>query len=321
MNERKDKRHFLSTNMGVLLGALLCCALWGSAFPGIKLGYQYMHISSNDTAGQILFAGCRFFLAGFLAILIGSLLQKKMLIPKKPEIPKIVWLGILQTILQYVFFYIGLSHTSGVKASILNSLSTFFAVLIAGLLFHQEQITMRKLAGCLIGFSGVVLVNMAGLSGIQTFAWNGEGFLLLSTVAYAFSSVYLKIFSKNHNPVLLSGWQFVFGGLVMILGSLAVGGRFADVSPLGIMIMIYLAFVSAVAYSLWGILLKYNPVSKVTVFGFMTPIFGVLLSAVFLKEGSILNAASLAALLLVSFGIYVVNAGNNGSNKPDRKES
>ena len=71
--------------------------------------------------------------------------------------------------------------------------------------------------------------------------------------------------------------------------------------------LLYLAMVSAVAYSLWGILLKYNPVSRVSVFGFLNPVFGVLLSAIFLQETGTLHASSIAALLLVCLGIYVVN--------------
>ncbi len=70
----------------------------------------------------------------------------------------------------------------------------------------------------------------------------------------------------------------------------------------------YMGFLSAVAYTLWGVLLKYNPVSRVTIFGFMNPMFGVLLSALLLGEsGQALNLHTLAALLLVCLGIYVVN--------------
>ena len=140
----------------VLLGALICCALWGSAFPCIKLGYQYMNINAADTAAQILYAGCRFTLAGVLAIIIGSLLQKKLLYPDMAAIPKVLWLSLLQTVLQYLFFYIGLAHTTGVKASIVEGMNVFVAILVAGYLFRQEKVTAPKMAGCLIGFAGVV---------------------------------------------------------------------------------------------------------------------------------------------------------------------
>ena len=60
----------------VWLGAMLCCLLWGSAFPCIKIGYELWSIESTDTASQILFAGMRFVLAGILAIIIGCSMAK-----------------------------------------------------------------------------------------------------------------------------------------------------------------------------------------------------------------------------------------------------
>ena len=88
----------------------------------------------------------------------------------------------------------------------------------------------------------------------------------------------------------------------------AMGGRITQVNPQGIMMLIYLACISAVAYSLWGVLLKYNPVSKVAVFGFMNPVFGVILSAWWLNEtGNDLGVKALIALILVCIGIYIVN--------------
>ena len=90
-----------------------------------------------------------------------------------------------------------------------------------------------------------------------------------------------------------------------------MGGRIETVTAAGVGMLIYLACVSAVAYTLWGILLKYNPVSKVAVFGFMNPVFGVILSALLLNEK---NQASgwmtIAALLLVSIGIYITAKEN-----------
>ena len=135
----------------------------------------------------------------------------------------------------------------------------------------------------------------------------GDGFIVLSTVAYAFSSVYLKRYSKEEDPVVLSGWQFVLGGLIMVVCGLLFGGRLDTVRAAGIAMLVYLAFVSAVAYSLWGILLKYNSISRVAVFGFMNPVFGVILSAILLREADSLGVMCLISLVLVCAGIYIVN--------------
>lgn len=303
------KEKWMQKTVVVWLGALLCCALWGSAFPCIKLGYRYFQIASDDTASQILFAGCRFALAGVLAIAIGSVWGKRLLLPRKSAWGKIAMLSLFQTIIQYVFFYVGLANTTGVKASIIEGVNVFIAILVASLLFHQEKLTARKMLGCAVGFAGVVLVNVTGSGLDMSFRFTGEGFIFLSTIAYAFSSVFLKRYSKEEDPVMLSGWQFVFGGLILAVCGLLAGGRLTAVTGAGIAMLFYLAVVSAAAYSLWGILLKYNPVSRVTVFGFMNPVFGVLLSALLLQETESLGVMSVAALILVCVGIYLVNFG------------
>ena len=304
MNTQKN---FLSNPVVVLFGALICCALWGSAFPCIKIGYKMMHIASSDTASQILYAGCRFTLAGILAVFLGSLTQRQFLLPTKASLPHILELSLLQTILQYLFFYIGLAHTMGVKASIIEAVSTFVAIFVAGFLFHQEKVTARKMLGCLVGFAGVVLVNVAGNGMDLHFTVNGDGAIRLSTVAYAFSSVFMKRFSVQDNPVMLSGYQFILGGIVMAVCGFFMGGHLSGFTLPAFAMLFYLGVISAVAYSLWGLLLKYNPISKVAVFGFMNPVIGVLLSAVLLNEKDSLGFSSIAALLLVCTGIYIVN--------------
>lgn len=305
----KDKEHFMQKTIVVWLGALLCCALWGSAFPCIKIGYRLFDIASGDVAAQILFAGCRFTLAGVLALAIGSALNRKWLVPKRRSYGRIAKLALLQTVAQYIFFYVGLANTTGVKASIIEGVNVFIAILVASLIFHQEKLSAAKILGCVIGFAGVVLVNISGGGLDFGFRFTGEGFIFLSTIAYAFSSVFLKRYSKEDNPVLLSGWQFVFGGLVMIACGLLAGGRLSEWSAAGVLMLLYMAVISAVAYSLWGILLKYNPVSKVAVFGFMNPVFGVILSAIFLHEGDSIGVMCLVSLALVCAGIYIVNRG------------
>lgn len=298
---------FMQKTIVVWGGALICCALWGSAFPCIKLGYAWMNIGAEDTATQILYAGCRFTLAGVLAIIMGSILQKEVLYPRIQDLPKVGWLCMLQTVLQYLFFYIGLAHASGVKASIIEGMNVFVAVLVAGFIYKQEKVTGRKVIGCVIGFLGVVLVNVTKSGLDMNMSFNGEGFIFLSTVAYAFSSVYLKKYSKTLNPVMMSGYQFLFGGMIMAVVGKVLGGALSSFTPRAIGMLVWLAFVSAMAYSLWGILLKYNPVSRVAVFGFMNPVFGVALSAWLLREGNMLGLKCVLALVLVCAGIYVVN--------------
>ena len=205
-------------------------------------------------------------------------------------------------------FYIGLAHTSGVKASILISLNVFFAVIISVVFFKAERLSALKILGLVLGFLGVIVVNVSAGESVGGFQINGEGAIVLSAVAYAVSSVLIKKFSEKVDPVMLSGNQFFVGGLLMVLCGVLAGGRLTTVTISGVLILVYLALVSAVAYTLWGVLLKFNPVSRVAVMGFLNPVFGVLLSAVALGEtAEAFSLKNVLALLLVALGIFAVN--------------
>lgn len=286
--------------------ALLCCALWGSAFPCVKIGYRLLDI--QGAGSQILFAGFRFFLAGVLTLLLSSLLEGRAVRVRRSSVPAVLGQGLLQTTAQYVFFYIGLAHTSGAKGSVLNASSTFFAILIAHFLIPGERITWRKAAGCVLGFAGVVAVNLAPGSWGGGFAWNGEGFILLCSLAYGASSVTLKRITRRESPSAVTAYQLLFGGGVLVVIGLLAGGRVTGFTVGSALLLLYLALLSTVAFSLWAALLSRNPVGRVSVYGFSIPVFGVALSALLLGE----EAASwngLLALALVAAGIWLVNTG------------
>ena len=308
----KDYTAFFSKKLTICIGAVICNALWGSAFPCIKTGYELFQIASDDKYGQIVFAGIRFTLAGILTVLIGSVLNQRVLTVKRENYPVVTKLAMLQTVIQYVFFYLGLANTTGVKSSILNSVNVFVALLISSLIFRMEHLDKKKILGCVLGFLGVILINLGDGGFGGGFQLTGEGFILLATVSYGFSTVMMKRYSNRELPIALSGYQFVVGGVIMVLAGVLLGGRlhvsFVDVGMQGILLLFYLAFISAVAYSLWGTLLKYNPVSRVAIYGFLNPIFGVLLSAVILGESwESFGVKGIVALVLVCAGIFVTN--------------
>lgn len=305
---KKKPNTILTKTPMVCLLAMICCLLWGSAFPCVKIGYQLFQIPPDSIGSQLLFAGCRFTLAGILTILIGSLLNRRFLLPAKSSWSMVAKLGLVQTVLQYILFYIGLANTTGVKSSIIEASNVFLAILAATLIFKLEKLTPAKIVGCILGFAGVVIINLNGGSLDTSMSFSGEGCILLSAAAYALSSILIKRYSQKEEPVTLSGYQFLFGGLILSLIGLAAGGRISGFTYASTSLLLYLSLVSAVAYSLWGILLKYNPVGKVAVFGFMNPVFGVILSAILLGESNqAFTLTGLAALGLVCVGIYIVN--------------
>ncbi len=300
-----NKNKILSNPWVVCVLALFCTALWGSATPFIKIGYELI-LPEKNVASTILFAGIRFFFAGVITVLIYSIANKKFLYPKKENIFKIAQVSAFQTILQYIFFYVGLSNTSGVKGTILSGTSAFFALLVASLIFRQEKLTAKKITGCILGFIGIIIINLNGLDFSMNFT--GDCFVLFSAVALAVSSVLMKKYSNDENPVVISGYQFIMGGMVMTLVGFAFGGKIVIGGAAAFGVLTYLSFLSAIAYAIWGLLLKNNPVSKVTIYSFMTPVMGVILSNLMLSEQSGVPALNLViTLAFVCSGIIFLN--------------
>lgn len=303
----KEPEKFFSKNIVVCLGAILCCVLWGSAFPCVKIGYNLFNVDTDSVPSLMLFAGTRFTLAGVLVIIFGSITKRRFLLPKAKNLWRVGLVSVFQTIAQYTFFYIGLAHTSGVKSSVLNGLGVFFTILIACFVFRTEKFNLIKLAGCLLGFGGVVMINIGGDFSFS-FTLLGEGFIIFSGLSSAVAAGLVKIFSKHEDTTALCGYQFFIGGIVLICAGLIFGGSIQPTGAGSYFMLLYLAFLSACAFTLQGFLLKYNPVSKVAVFKSTNPIFGAVFSAIILGEKEqLLSYFTLIALVLVCLGIFIIN--------------
>lgn len=301
-----EAEKFFSKNYIVVIGALVCCMLWGSAFPCVKVGYGLFGVDTSSYSSLILFAGIRFTLAGVLVLAFGSALQRKFLLPKRKNIWRVAVVALFQTAMQYTFFYIGLANLTGVKSSVLNGLGVFFTIIAACFIFRTERFTLIKLVGCILGFGGVLVMNLDGLN--FEFSLTGEGFIIFSGLSAAMAAGFVKVFSKHENTTTLCGWQFFCGGLALVIIGAATGGSIRPTSGASFAMLFYLAFLSACAFTLQGYLLKYNPVSKVAVFKSTNPLFGALFSAIILGETEqLLHYTTLIALALVCGGILIIN--------------
>jgi len=298
----------LSNRTVAALLAIVCTLLWGSAYPFIKLGYALFNVAPEDTGAKIAFGGVRFALAGIIVLLFYYLKgnHKREEVLSTPLWAQMFLLGLVQTTIHYFFFYVGLSFTTGAKSSILNSTSVFFSALLAHLFYANDKLTLKKSIGIVSGFLAIVLVNLE-VNFEFSLSFRGEGFVIIATFLTSVSVLYSKRLSKSVDPVFLSGVQLTFGGVLLFLISLLLGASFPKSSLWGYFLLLYLALLSAVAFSLWTSLLKHNRVSSVTVFYFLIPIFGTLLSGLVLKE-DIFQLQYYLALPVVAVGIYLVNS-------------
>ena len=289
----------------VFMWATLCCLLWGSAYPAIKNGYLLFNIEADDIPTKLVFAGYRFVGAGLVLLVIALLRGTPLGLPDRRTAGQVALLGLMQTTLQYVFFYIGLTHATGVKSSIMNATGTFFSVLLAHYIYKNDRLSYRKALGCVVGFVGVMVVNFS--DGLLSFEFTllGEGFVVIAAFVLSAASIYGKKVSQGLDAMVLTGYQLAIGGVALLLIGWATGGDLSGFTLPSSALLLYLVVLSSAAFSLWTVLLKHNRVSLVTVFNFMIPVFGTLLSAVFLAE-RFLEWKNGVALLLVCVGIWLV---------------
>ena len=306
MKNDNTEQRFFTNKLNIFIIAVISMALWGSAFPAIKKGYEFFRIENGTVPERLVFAGVRFIIAGMLVIAFNCIFEKRIVLPQKKDIKGIVLLGFVQTFLEYVFFYISLTHISGVKGSIINSMGNFFAVLLAHFAFKDDRMDIKKTIGCVLGFMGVVICNLG--AGIDTgFTFLGDGFMLIAAFCFASGGVITKIAAKNTDSTTLTGWQLTLGGFILAVTGFILGGRIVFYDIKCVLILAYLAFLSSAAFTLWAKLLKYNHVGKISLYGFLNPIFGVILSGVILGE-DFLDVKLVLALVCVSSGIYIVNS-------------
>ncbi|WP_461612171.1 DMT family transporter [Clostridium sp. Marseille-QA1073] len=301
-----NTREFFMKKKVIYILATMCCMLWGSAFPAVKSGYEVFNIASEDIPSKLVFAGYRFFLAGVIVLFIALLSKKELFKFNKRQLGQIALLGITQTCLQYIFFYLGLAYISGVKGSILSGTGAFFSVIIAHYIYINDKLNLKKTLGCIIGFIGVIIVNFDSQLLGSSFTIKGEGSILISALILSASSIYGKKLTQSMDSVIVTGYQLFIGGAVLIGLGYGFNGSISGFTIKSTSLLIYLAMLSSIAFSLWTVLLKYNNVGTIAVFNFLTPIFGSILSAIFLHE-DIWELKNAIALICVCIGIWLVN--------------
>jgi len=300
---------FFTHPLGILVAATGANLLWGSAFPFIKMSYELLAIRQGRFFEQVVFAGYRFTLAALLILLFMKLAGKSVAY-RRGSWRGIGKIGLTQTLCQYVFFYVGMSGSTGVQGSIIVGTTSFFQIVLAHFLYADDRITARKVAGLVVGFAGVVIVGMSkGASEFQ-FGWP-EICMLLASFFGGFGNVLSKKESARLDILYMTSYQMLFGGLALT----AIGAAGAGVMPFSFswpaaFMLLYLASLSALGFILWNTVMKYNKVGSISMYLFLVPVFGVFLSAALLPEE--LHLAVWLALGLVVAGIAIVNGSRSG---------
>lgn len=297
--------------------AVLCTFMWGLAIPMLQRGYGAMGIdSTGDTGTQLLYAGVRFIISAVMVYIVLVFSQKKLVIPQKTSVLPYISLGLVQTMAQYIFYYIGIGKTHGTNTALITSCISFFTVLLAPIFFKSDKLTLPKIGGSIIGFIGVIIVTGSfefSVSGLV-----GDVLVLFSTLCAASGNILSKKIANGKNPMEITSFQLLFGGFVLVIIGIILGGSLSFNSVESVVYLLILSSASAIAFSLWSTLLKYHPASKISVFNLLVPIFGTVLSGLLLGE-NIFKIETAIALVLIVAGIILVNVTFN-TNRNGQEE-
>lgn len=291
-----------NSSLNTAVFAIIACLLWSSAFVGIKIGLPY--------TTPLQFAGTRFFISG-LMILPFTGNPKQYLILFRQSIKIVLIIALLNTVIQYSMFYLGLSMVPAALAAIVIGAGPLFVAGVAHFMMPGDRMTWAKSFVFIFGFSGIVLVSLGRneFSGMAQTGLLGIGLLLLVNLSSGFGNVFVVRDAKNIPPLVLSSSTMIIGGATLFLFSLPIEGFHPEVKPLEYYASLaWLSFLSATAISIWFTLLKRPEVkvSDLNFWKFLIPVLGAILAWIILPDEKV-SLIAVAGMSIIAISLIMLN--------------
>jgi drug/metabolite transporter (DMT)-like permease len=264
----------LNSRGNTIFWAIIACLLWSTAYASIKLGLQY------DTPFH--FAGIRFIISGLMILpfTVRPALYLKMI---RVHWKVVVWVTSLQILINYSLFYQGLRLVPGALGAVIAGSQPLVIAVVAAIMNNEDKLTRKKILTIIFGISGVILIS-AGRQAFKlgtTIELLGILMILVASIATATSNVVVSLKSKGIDPLVLSSSSIFIGGVIFYLVSIPVEGIQQGPLPMEYwLILLWLSFMAAFAFSLWYKLLQ-RPgvkVSELNLWKFLIPVVGAILS-------------------------------------------
>ncbi|WP_161900850.1 DMT family transporter [Candidatus Enterococcus willemsii] len=311
-----DKKKIIAPSAAVITAAaILTNVIWGTPFKLIKVMNTELGIDrallGDQYIGQVLSViSIRFILAGLMTLVFAMCIKQNIFKVTKKQWGDVVLMGLVSTTAAYFFFNIGnVNISSTINSTILAQSTIFFAVILAHFAYKNDKLTTKKTAALMIGFAGLTISQIKGgtsLTDLFSFSFTGEGFMLIYGLLAALATMLAKKLGSTLNSFVMTGWNLVIGGFVLLLIGLSMGGDLSIITwtPLGIILLIILAAASAIPFSLWYWCAQYANLSELSVYKFIMPISGSILSVIL---GEKFTVPLLVGLALVCLSIIMMN--------------
>ena len=267
----------------------------------VKLSFSAYGVES--TADILLFAGIRFVICGGVICVYALAKDKSSYGNVKGSVMPILLSGLFSIVLHYSFNYIGLTMTDSSKTALIKQLGPLFYVCFSFIFIKEDRPTMQKIISALLGFLGIVALNIT--SDGFSFAM-GDALILCSSFCSVFTNVICKKVFHRVAPITATGISQLFGGVVLVVIAMAMGGRVQFALDASLWIMVYICAASIVSYCIWYGVVKNGELSKLFIIKFAEPVFACVFGAILLGE-NIWKLQYVFAFLMISGGILLSN--------------
>lgn len=276
---------------------LLTAILWGGNSVSIKIALLGM--------SPLGLAGVRFLIGG-LVVLACAVASNVSLRLVRGEHGALAWLVFL-FLAQIILLNEGTHHTLAARSTVLICVYPFFTAVFAHLFIPGDRLSRMKILGMVLSFAGIVLIFAESLKLDELSHLPGDLMVLASGVLLGARQVYTKRLTQGIHPYKLLVWQSALS--LPVFGLLA--GLFERDETYRFTINVIAAIlyqgivVAGFCFVVFVSLLRRYSATSLGVFGFITPVFGVLASHMLLHEE--LSPTLLASMVLVGAGIAIVN--------------
>lgn len=231
---------------------------------------------------------------------------------------------VLQTLVNYTLFYIGLDMIPGALGAVIVGSQPLVTAVVASMINKEDKLTRKKIITIIFGIAGVILIS----AGRQAFKLGsatellGVLLILIANIATATSNVVVSLKSKGINPFVLSSTSLFVGGIIIYLFSIPIEGLPHGTFPLRYwIILLWLSFMAAFAFSLWFKLLQ-RPgvkVSELNLWKFIIPVVGAVLSWL-LVPGENPEWLTVGGLIIITSSLIMFFRSNGHANSKSDKD-
>ena len=288
---------------------VLMTVIWGSNFTVIK--YALADFSPLD------FTAVRFAIAA-VAMLVITIASQRNLRVSRSDLSKLFALALLQNVLYQVSFMKGMAHTRAGNAALILATTPLFTAVI-GRLRKQEHFTYRGIAGLLLAFAGIGLIEFVGhRRDVQDSSVLGDALLILATICWAVYTNLAHRFVHVYGSLKTTTIMMITGTPVLLLVCTPslISQDWSRVRPLSWLGVVYSGLLSiALAYIIWNHGVRKIGGTRTAAYGNLTPVVALLVAWAVL--GEVPTPGQLAGAAVILCGIYLVRGGMI-HNKPEQ---